>query len=70
MGVEPPPDNVERLSESTLHSHQAAYEAAKQGGTGKAFKRARSTLLETLQIHELEDEYYFILGGGEGSPTQ
>ena len=63
MGVEPPPDNVERLSESTLHSHQAAYKAAKWGGTGKAFKRAQSAVLETLQIHELEDEYYYILGG-------
>ena len=38
------------------------------GGTRKAFKRARSTLLETLQIHELEDEYYYILGGEEGPP--
>ena len=62
-GVEPPPDDMERPSESTLHSHQAAYEAAKWGGTGKAFKRAQSTLLETLQIHELEDKYYYILGG-------
>ena len=62
-GVEPPPDDMERLRESTLHSHRAAYEAAKWGGTRKAFKRAWSTLLETLQIHELEDEYYYILGG-------
>ena len=68
MGVEPPPDNVERPSESTLHSHWAAYEAAKQGGTRKAFKKAQSSLLETLQIHELEDEYYYILGGEKGPP--
>ena len=68
MGVEPPPDDVERPSESTLHSHRAAYKAAKQGGTGKAFKRARSALLETLQIHELEDKYYYILRGEKGLP--
>ena len=68
MGVEPPPDDMERLIELTLHSHQAAYEAAKQGGTGKAFKRAWSAFLETLQIHELEDEYYYILGGEKGPP--
>ena len=37
-GVEPPPDDVERPSESTLRSHWAAYEAAKWGGTRKAFK--------------------------------
>ena len=67
-GVEPPPDDVERPSESTLHSHWATYEAAKQCGTGKTFKRAQSTLLETLQIHELEDEYYYILGGEKGPP--
>ena len=63
VGVELPPEDVERPSELTLHSHRAAYEAAKSGGTGKTFKRARSTLLETLQIHELEEEYYYILGG-------
>ena len=33
-GVEPPPDDVERPSESTLHSHRATYENAKWGGTG------------------------------------
>ena len=67
-GVEPPPDDVERPSELTLHSNRAAYKAAKWGGTGKAFKRARSALLETLQIHELEDEYYYILEGEKGPP--
>ena len=67
-GVEPPPDDVERPSESTLHFHWAAYEAAKWVGTGKTFKRARSTLLETLAIHELEDKYYYILGGKKGPP--
>ena len=67
-GVEPPPDDVERPSELTLHSHQAAYEAAKWGGTRKTLKRAWSTLLETLAIHGLEDEYYYILGGEKGPP--
>ena len=69
MGAEPPPDDVEWLSESTLHSHQAAYEAAKQGGSGKTYKRAWATLLETLKIHGLEGEYYYIIGG-EGAPTE
>ena len=69
-GVEPPPDDVERPSELTLRSHWAAYEAAKRGGTGKTLKRAQSTLLETLVLHGLEDEYYYILGGGEGSSAQ
>ena len=57
-------------SELTLHFHQAAYEAAKQGGTGKSLKRARSTLLETLVLHRLEDEYYYILGGEKGPPPK
>ena len=70
MGVEPPPDDVERPSESTLHSHQAAYQAAKWGGTGKTLKRAWSALLETLVIHGLEDEYYYILGGEKGPPPK
>ena len=69
MGAEPPPDDVEWLSELTLHSHRAAYEAAKQGGSGKTYKRAQVTLLETLKIHGLEDEYYYIIGG-EGAPTE
>ena len=51
IGVEPPPDDVERLSESTLHSHWATYETAKQIGTGKTLKRVRSTLLDTLTLH-------------------
>ena len=65
-GAEPPPDNMEWLSELTLHSHRAAYEAAKQGGSGKTYKRARATLLETLKIHRLEGEYYYIIGGRRG----
>ena len=65
-GAEAPPDNVEQPSESTLLSHRAAYEAAKQGGSGKIYKRARATLLETLKIHGLEDEYYYIMGGRRG----
>ena len=69
-GAEPPPDNVERPSDSTLRSHRAAYEAAKQGGSGKTYKRAQTTLLETLKIHGLEGEYYYIIGGGEGAPTE
>ena len=66
MGAEPPPDNVEWPSESTLRSHRAAYEAAKQGGSGKTYKRARAILLETLKIHGLEGEYYYIIGGRRG----
>ena len=61
-GVEHPPEDVERPSESTLHSHQAAYETAKWSGTGKTLKKARSTLLETLTLHRLEEEYYYIIG--------
>ena len=68
MGAEPPPDDMERLSESTLRSHRAAYEAAKQGGFGKTYKRAQATLLETLKIHGLEDEYYYIIGREKGPP--
>ena len=67
-GAESPPDDVEQPNELTLHSHRAAYEAAKQGGSGKTYKRAQATLLETLKIHGLEDEYYYIIGG-EGAPT-
>ena len=69
-GVEPPPDDVERLSELTLRSHRAAYKAAKQSGTEKTLKRAQSTLLETLTLHRLEDEYYYILGGQKGPPPK
>ena len=69
-GVEPPPEDVERPSESTLHSHQAAYETAKQSGTGKTLKKARSTLLETLTLHGLEEEYYYIIGGEKGPPPK
>ena len=69
-GVEPPPQDVEKLSESTLHSHQAAYETAKWSGTGKTLKKARSTLLETLTLHGLEEEYYYIVGGEKGPPPK
>ena len=43
---------------------------AKQSGTGKALKGARSTLLETLTLHRLEDEYYYIVGGEKGPPPK
>ena len=69
-GVEPPSEDVERPSESTLCSHQAAYETAKWSGTGKTLKKARSTLLETLTLHGLEDEYYYIVGGEKGTPPK
>ena len=69
-GVEPPPEDVERPSESTLRSHWAAYETAKWSGTGKTLKKARSTLLETLTLNGLEDEYYYILGGEKGPPPK
>ena len=65
-GVEVPPDDVERQSESTLHSHWAAYEAAKQGVSRKTYKTARVTLLETLKIPTLEYEYCYIIGGRRG----
>ena len=68
--VEPPPEDVERPSELTLHSHRAAYEATKWSGTGKTLKKARSTLLETLTLHGLEDEYYYIIGGEKGPPPK
>ena len=61
---------MERLSESTLHSHRAAYETTKWSGTGKTLKKARSTLLETLTLHGLEEEYYYIIGGEKGSPPK
>ena len=61
QGFEPPPDNVERPSESTLCSHRAAYEAAKQSGGGKQIKKTKATLLEFLILHGLEDEYNYIV---------
>ena len=68
QGVEPPPDDVERPSKSALCSHWAAYEAAKQSGGGKQFKKAKATLLEFLILHGLEDEYNYIVGGEKGEP--
>ena len=69
-GVELPPEDVERPSELTLHSHRAAYEATKWSGTGKTLKKARATLLETLTLHRLEEEYYYIIGGEKGPPPK
>ena len=69
-GVEPPPEDVERPSELTLHSHRAAYEAAKWNRPGKLIKKARATLMETLMLHRLEEEYYYILGGEKGDPPK
>ena len=69
-GEEPSPEDVERPSESTLRSHRAAYEAAKQSGTGKALKKVRATLLETLTLQGLEEEYYYIVGGEKGTPPK
>ena len=68
QGVEPPPDNVERPSELTLHSHWAAYEAAKQSGGSKQIKKTKATLLEFLVLHGLEEEYNYIVGGKKGEP--
>ena len=67
-GVEPPPEDVERPSESTLHSHRAAYEAAKQSETSKLVKKAKAALLETLVLHGLEEEYNYIVVGEKGEP--
>ena len=69
-GVEPPPEDMERLSESTLLSHWAAYEATKWNGPGKHIKKGKATLLETLALHRLEEEYYYILGGEKGDPPK
>ena len=68
MGAEPPPNDVEWPSEATLRSHRAGYEAAKWGGTGKNYKKARATLLETLKIHSLKEEYDYVIGGEKGPP--
>ena len=68
-GAESPPDDVEQPSEATLCSHRAGYEAAKRGGTGKNYKKAQATFLETLRIHGLKEEYDYIIGG-EGTPTE
>ena len=69
-GVEPPPEDVERLSESTLHSHRAVYKAANWNGMGKALKKARATLLETLTLHGLEEEHHYIMGQEKGPPPK
>ena len=69
-GVEPPVEDMERPSELTLHSHWAAYEAAKRSRLGKLIKKARSTLLEALTLHGLEEDYYYILGGEMGDPPK
>ena len=68
QGVEPLPDDVKRPSESILHSHRAAYEAAKQSGGSKQIKKTKATLLEVLVLHGLEDEYNYIMGGEKGEP--
>ena len=68
QGVEPPPEDVERPSESTLHSYWAAYEAAKQSEISKNIKKAKATLLKTLVLHGLEEEYNYIVGGEKGEP--
>ena len=68
QGIEPLPDDVERPSELTFHSHQAAYEAAKQSRDGKQIKKTKTTLLEFLILHGLEDEYNYIMGGEKGEP--
>ena len=59
-GAEPPPNDVERPSKATLLSHWAGYEVAKWGGTGKNYKKALATLLETLND--------YIVGGEKGPP--
>ena len=69
-GVEPPPEDMERPSELTLHSHRAAYEAAKWNRPGKLIKKVKATLLETLTLHGLQEEYYYILGGEKGDPPK
>ena len=63
-----PSDDMEQPSEATLCSHWAGYEAAKQGGTGKNYNKARATFLETLKIQGLKEEYNYIIGGEKGPP--
>ena len=53
-----------------LHSHRTAYEAAKWNGPGKLIKKAKATLLETLVLHGLEEEYYYIMGGEKADPPK
>ena len=67
-GAEPPPDDMVRPSEATLHSHQAGYKAAKRGRTGKNYKKTQATFLETLRIHGLKEEYDYIIGREKGPP--
>ena len=66
--LEPRPEDMERPSELTLHSHQAAYVAAKQSGTSKNIKKTKATLLEFLVLHGLEEEYNYIVGCKKGEP--
>ena len=68
MGEEHSPEDVERPSESTLCSYQAAYEAAKQSGPNRLIKKTRATLLETLHLHWLVEEANYISGGEKGKP--
>ena len=68
QGVELPPDDVERPSELTFHSHWAAYEAAKQSRVSKEVKKTKATLLEFLVLHRLEEEDNYIMGGEKGEP--
>ena len=35
---------------------------------GKNYKKAQATLLETLKIHGLKEEYDYIIGGEKGPP--
>ena len=56
------------MSLEALHSHQTAYEAAKQSGTSKLIKKTKATLLETLVLHGLEEEYNYIVGGEKSEP--
>ena len=36
----------------------------------KTLKKAKATLLETLTLHGLEEEYYYIIGGEKGPPPK
>ena len=69
-GIEPPPEDVDRPSKSTLHSHRAAYEVVKQSRTSKhkLVKKTKVTLLETLVLHGLEEEYNYIMGDKKDEP--
>ena len=56
------------MSQPSIHTGQLM--RLPNGAAGKLTKKARSTLLETLTLHGLEEEYYYIMGGEKGAPPK